>query len=192
MILGVKRGSYFEQTSMNHRKELNIRTLQADDAPALLAFETENRSWFERYVLARAEATYTVEGIVEHVNACLHDFAEGKMHPCLILAEGKIIGRANLKDIDLAAGTTEVGYRIAEAYVGRGVATYALQQLMALAYDKWQLARLQAYVTTENPASSRVLEKAGFILRGMREGKSEIKQRLLDCYHYEHINNTRN
>jgi len=168
-------------------KDITIRTLQADDASALLEFEKMNRHWFERYILPRAENIYTEEGIVEHVNECLSDFAACKMHPSLILDNGKIIGRANLKDIDLMQGTTEVGYRIAEAYVGRGIATHALRHLMTLAYDKWHLKRLLAFVTTENPASSRVLEKAGFVFRGIADGKAEVNQRLLDRQHYEHV-----
>jgi ribosomal-protein-alanine N-acetyltransferase len=166
---------------------VTVRTLQADDAAALLDFEIENRNWFERYVLARAASTYTPEGIVKHIDACLKDFAAGTMHPCLVLDDGKIIGRANLKDIDSVQGTTEVGYRIAEAYVGRGVATQALHYLMTLAYDEWKLTRVLAFATTENPASRRVLEKAGFVFRGMADEKAEVNQRLLQRCRYEHV-----
>jgi len=162
-------------------EDIHIRTLQPNDASALLEFELENRDWFERFVYPRGDTFYSLDGVACHIDDCLKAFAAERMHPCLILeGSGRIIGRGNLKDIDTAAGTTEIGYRIAQAYVGRGIASYALHHLMRLAYDQLQLQCLVAIVRAANPASSRVLEKAGFVQKGEVDGQS------LDRYHYEH------
>jgi RimJ/RimL family protein N-acetyltransferase len=55
-------------------------------------------------------------------------------------------------------GDPEVGYWIAREFWGRGVASSALQQLLALEPRR----PLVAHVATHNPASRRVLEKCGF------------------------------
>ena len=166
---------------------MRIRTLQADDATALLEFELHNRSWFEQFVLPRSDTVYSPQGMIEHVATCLDDYASGTMHPCLIFDEdGRIAGRANLKDIDALERTTEIGYRIGQDYVGRGVATEAVIFLKDLAYNQWQLTRLLAFVTTENPASARVLEKCGFVRGELIPSRSELKTKVLDCYQYLH------
>ena len=167
---------------------MKIRTLQIDDAAALLDFELRNRAWFEQFVLPRADSVYSQDGIATHINTCLYDYTNGTMHPCLILDDyGRIAGRANLKDIDSAERTTEIGYRIGQEYAGKGMATAAVEYLKTLAYDQWRLARLLAFVTTENPASARVLEKCGFIRGELITNRSELKSKVLDCYQYEHI-----
>lgn len=166
---------------------MKFRTLTIDDAPALLEFELANRAWFEKTVLKREDSVYTVDGIVRHVQACLDDLARGTMHPNLMLDEdGCIAGRVNLKDIDAQAAIAEVGYRIAQKYVGRGWATASLRYLLVLAYEEWDLHSLQAFVTTENPASASVLVKCGFVRREFIPQKSLIQGRLLDGYRYMH------
>ncbi|HEY8024081.1 MAG TPA: GNAT family N-acetyltransferase [Burkholderiaceae bacterium] len=166
---------------------MKFRTLTIDDAPALLEFELANRAWFEKTVLKREDSVYTVDGIGRHVQACLDDLARGTMHPNLMLDEdGRIAGRVNLKDIDVQAAIAEVGYRIAQKYVGQGWATASLRHLLMLAYEKWDLQSLQAFVTTENPASARVLDKCGFVRREFIPQKSLIQGRLLDGYRYLH------
>ena len=76
-------------------------------------------------------------------------------------------------------GDVEVGYWLARSYWGRGVATEALKQFLALEPRR----PLIAHVATHNPASRRVLEKCGFAVerevkdpRG--DGVDEVHLRL--------------
>ena len=55
----------------------------------------------------------------------------------------------------------ELGYAIGRPYWGNGYATEAVLAMVEVARD-FQLSGLQAYSFVENPASARVLEKAGF------------------------------
>jgi ribosomal-protein-alanine N-acetyltransferase len=166
---------------------MEIRTLRRDDAAALLEFELGNRAWFEEFVLPRDESVYSPHGMAAHIDTCLNDYALGAMHPCVILdQDGQIAGRANLKDIDPLERTTEIGYRIARHHIGKGLATQAVSHLMDLAYGQWRLTCLLAFVTTENPASARVLEKSGFVKGRLIESRSVLKTKILDCYQYSH------
>jgi ribosomal-protein-alanine N-acetyltransferase len=56
----------------------------------------------------------------------------------------------------------ELGYRVAAAWWGRGIATEMASALVAVARDRLGLADLVAFTLPYNLASRRVMEKAGF------------------------------
>jgi len=154
--------------------DILIRTLQLEDAAPLLQFELENRAWFEQHIAPRAPEFYTPQGVRQHIGQYLDGHAGGTWHPCVILnGQGRIVGRANLKDIDRHAASAEAGYRIASDQTGKGLATRALRHLIALADQRWQLRCLLAYVTDDNPASARVLRKCGFV-QGEHQAGMEV------------------
>ncbi|MHB1297169.1 MAG: GNAT family N-acetyltransferase [Gemmatimonadaceae bacterium] len=64
----------------------------------------------------------------------------------------------------------ELGYWIARAEWGRGYATEALRGAIAFAFDDLQLHRVDAHHFVENPASGRVMLKAGMTHEGRRRG----------------------
>ncbi len=72
-----------------------------------------------------------------------------------------------------------MGYRIGEAYVGRGVASVAV----ALALDEARARghwAVEARVASGNPASIRVLEKTGFYRTGAAQ-VGELDMALYSC-----------
>lgn len=145
-------------------KTLTLRLLTPADWQPLLDFETCNRAWFEQHVAARGEAFYCRAGIEQHIADYLDAYAQGCWFPGLLLDEaGAIIGRVNLKDMDRQAGVAELGYRVGQEQVGKGVASAAVQQTKRLALEQLGLQRLDAVVSPANLASSRVLEKCGFV-----------------------------
>jgi ribosomal-protein-alanine N-acetyltransferase len=152
---------------MYSMKSIHIRLLKSDDWQPLLAFELRNRSWFEQHIEPRGEAFYSPPGIQQHIASYLADHAAGRWFPGLLLDDcGVIIGRANLKDMDVQLGVAELGYRVAQDQVGRGVATAAVTQMKDIAQQHWGLTTLRAVVIVGNTASIRVLEKNGFVIQG--------------------------
>ncbi|MFU2325638.1 GNAT family N-acetyltransferase [Pseudomonas sp. NFX98] len=146
-------------------KPFRVRELNSTDTEALLAFEIQNREWFESHIDARAPAFYTLQGVTEHIQSYLSDFACGAWHPFVIEdASGEIVGRANLKNIDAANSTAEVGYRIDQRACGQGLATLALNHLIQKAQMRWGLTQLVAYVYEANIGSKKVLGRCGFLL----------------------------
>lgn len=70
----------------------------------------------------------------------------------------------------------EAGYWIGRDFWGRGFATEALEAGMVWASRKWRRRALMAGHFTDNPASGRVLEKAGFLYTGeVRKGFSRAR-----------------
>jgi len=60
----------------------------------------------------------------------------------------------------------EIGYWIGKPYWGRGLASEALKATTHWAHGHWQRRALMAGHFTDNPASGRVLDKAGFLYTG--------------------------
>ena len=86
--------------------------------------------------------------------------------------------------IDIDRRTAEVGYWLGEPFWGRGIATRAVRALVGYAFANFDLARLQAHVFEWNPASARVLEKAGFTLEA-RVKKAVTKDgQTIDMFQY--------
>lgn len=163
---------------------MEIRLLQLEDAAPLLAFELANRIWFERFVERRAASTYSAAGIDAHIRQLLAAHAAGVLLPCVMAAAGgQIVGRANLKDIDRAAGVAEIGYRIAEQAVGQGLATQAVRHLMDAAASLG-VGRLAAVISVENGASARVIERAGFVRDSFLPGYALLAHGAVDCWRY--------
>lgn len=60
----------------------------------------------------------------------------------------------------------ELGYWIGKPFWGRGLATEAVEGALAWARRRWSKKALVAGHFADNPASGRVLEKAGFLYTG--------------------------
>ncbi|MDT0472045.1 GNAT family N-acetyltransferase [Streptomyces griseoviridis] len=73
-----------------------------------------------------------------------------------VLADGDVVGSAAVYG---EPGEREVTYWVDRAYWGRGVATAALRELLALVPER----PLHARVAADNAGSRRVLEKCGFV-----------------------------
>ena len=146
-------------------KICRIRELKTTDAPALLAFEIRNREWFESHIDARDPSFYSLQGVADHIEGYLSEFTIGTWHPFVIEdCSEAIVGRANLKSINPAMGSAEVGYRIGRDACGQGLATQALRHLIEQAQERWRLTQLVAYVFKDNVGSRKVLERCGFLL----------------------------
>lgn len=81
--------------------------------------------------------------------------------------DGRVAGGIGYdRDEDVFRRGAEVGYWLGAAHRGHGIATAALTLLGEHVFDTTDIVRLYAGVFAWNPASARVLEKAGYVLEG--------------------------
>ncbi|WCN06899.1 GNAT family N-acetyltransferase [Streptomyces sp. M92] len=140
-----------------------LRRLHAGHAPALLAFERENRAWFAASVPDRGDDWFA--HFDERLRALLAEQEAGVCHfHVLVGTDGGILGRVNLVDVE--RGVADLGYRIAERAAGRGLATRAVREVCALAARRYGLTALRAAATLDNAASRAVLARTGFVRTG--------------------------
>lgn len=148
----------------------SLQRLTAEHAPALLSFERDNRAYFAATIPDRGDA-YFAHFPARHA-ALLADQAAGVCHfHVLVAPDGAILGRVNLVDVtdglvDVADGSAELGYRIAERAAGQGLATAAVARIRARAAEEYALTTLRASTTLDNAASHHVLTRNGFVPTG--------------------------
>lgn len=162
--------------------EITLDLLEEKDAQALFHFETENRAFFEQQVPSRGDSYYTWETFLERHRDLLAEQVCGRCRFYLVRdSEGKIAGRLNLVDIDEAAGTAEIGFRMGESFGGKGIGSHALSLLLSTdsAVDK-----IYAKTTTVNKSSQRVLEKNGFVHLGISEDEFEMNGEKMKFMNY--------
>lgn len=137
-----------------------LQRLHADHAPAVLAFERENRAYFAASVPDRGDDFF--DQFADRYNTLLAEQEAGICAFHVLVAEGgSVLGRFNLVDIE--DRTAELGYRVAQHVAGRGVATATVRELCRLAAAQYRLRTLRAATVRQNAASQKVLVKAGFV-----------------------------
>lgn len=140
-----------------------LKLLTAGDAPAVLAFELENRAYFAASISDRGDEFF--DQFADQHDAMLAEQEAGAAAFYLLVAEdGSVLGRFNLYRIQ--DGSAELGYRVAQRVAGHGVATAAVRELCRLAAERHGLRTLRAAVSHGNVASQKVLIKAGFAPAG--------------------------
>ena len=82
--------------------------------------------------------------------------------------------------VDRDSARAEIGYWVAREARGRGVATRAVVLLGAWLFEALGLARLQIHTETDNVASQRVAERAGFTREGVLRSYELVEGRPID------------
>lgn len=77
-------------------------------------------------------------------------------------------------------GNFELGYWLAPERWGQGLATEAAQAMVVYGFEKLGAEALTSAHFADNPASGRVLEKAGFRANGIGRQWSEARQEFSD------------
>jgi RimJ/RimL family protein N-acetyltransferase len=78
-----------------------------------------------------------------------------------------VLGGGSLYDIDCDRGRAAVGYWLAPAARGRGVATHATRLMAGWAFTRLRTARLELTCAPDNPRSQAVAERCGFTREGV-------------------------
>lgn len=82
-------------------------------------------------------------------------------------AEGRFLGLGLVPQIDHDAREVELGYIVAPAARGAGVGTEILRQLTDWAFTVARALRITLIIDLENPASSLIAERCGYVREGV-------------------------
>jgi ribosomal-protein-alanine N-acetyltransferase len=140
-----------------------IERLRLDHAAAVLAFERENRAYFAASVSDRGDDYFAQ--FQPGFRLLLAEQEAGVCHFHVVVGEdGEVLGRVNL--FNVADGSADLGFRIAEKAAGRGLATAAARQVCATAARDYGLRSLRASAAADNAGSRAVLGRVGFVSTG--------------------------
>ncbi|MHA6763807.1 GNAT family N-acetyltransferase [Streptacidiphilus sp. PAMC 29251] len=91
-----------------------------------------------------------------------------------------VLGSVTVSSVDRRHDTGWVSYWIVESARGRGVAAAAAGALCGWAFEDLGLFRLELGHRTNNPASCRVAERAGFKVEGLERAKLRYGEKRYD------------
>lgn len=141
---------------------LVLRPWADDDAPAVLAAarDPEIRLWQGATMVDLAEALAWVRSRADWSTGDHASFAMSET------PDSEALGSISLHKIDREQGDAEVGYWVALAARGRGLARRAVVEVCRWAFAEYPIDRIELYQAVENVASGRVAAAAGFTLEG--------------------------
>lgn len=106
---------------------------------------------------------YTPKHAREYLERDARRGAEGIEFVLAIEVDGKAVGGIGIvRGNDIERVSAEMGYWLGEPFWGKGIVTAAITRFAPFVMERFGLTRLHADCFTDNPASARVLEKAGF------------------------------
>ncbi len=142
--------------------EFILRALEPEDAADWYAYLAD------RLVVAQTSFDIQRLGDVESLVAELRqEYETGRSCRWAIarLSDNVLVSTIGLHDPQ--GGAMELGYDIARAYWGQGLATRATRAAIDFGFGSLGLTRIQATVMEGHAASVRVLEKCGFRKEGV-------------------------
>jgi len=165
--------------------EVGIRPWRIEDAPDLVR-AINNQKVLDNlrdeipcpYTLGDAEAF--IRGMLGAEKDALYAWA--------ITVDGVAAGSIGVfRKANIHRRTAEMGYYVAEAHWGRGIATFAVRAVCDWVFENTDILRIYAEPFARNEASCRVLEKAGFSLEGLMRKNAEKNGEVLDMKLYARI-----
>lgn len=85
---------------------------------------------------------------------------------------------------DVYRRSAEIGYWLGEHFWGRGIMTEAVRAVVEYGFSTFHICRIQAEVFEWNPASMRVLEKAGFACEAQMRMSIVKNGKVMDGFVY--------
>jgi RimJ/RimL family protein N-acetyltransferase len=168
-----------------HQKlvEFILRDWQMQDASSIAKYADNRKIWRNlRDGFPHPYRIQDAEIFIERVNQA------SPRTVFAIATESEAIGSIGLVlGEDVHRFTAEMGYWLAEPFWGKGIMTQAVRFLAQWAFRELQLHRIYAAPYATNPASHRVLEKAGFIREGILRSSAFKDGRILDQFLYSRI-----
>jgi RimJ/RimL family protein N-acetyltransferase len=160
-----------------------LRPWRREDKPALLQHANNRKVW--RNLTAMFPHPYT-EADADQWFAIAS--APGNSIHLAIEWGGQAVGGIGvIAGEGIGYATGQFGYWLGEALWGRGIATAAVRALADHALARPRFARLEARVFAWNPASMRVLEKAGFAREGVLRHSAVKDGQIIDCVMYAKV-----
>jgi RimJ/RimL family protein N-acetyltransferase/ribosomal protein S18 acetylase RimI-like enzyme len=152
-----------------------VPTIDVNDHITLTPFDWEDQAALARHLnstdwysqqIPLIPHPYTAEHARAWITKCMLQTLDGdRMRSWAIRRGPELIGGIGLSGIEPGAAP-EIGYWLTQDEWGRGTMTEVVTSLAAFAFREYPVEKLHARVFHTNPASARVLEKAGFTLEG--------------------------
>lgn len=150
-------------------RRLILRLPGRGDEGAIARYYIENRQHLQPYSPTFDEDIFSLKAWRARIDATMAEYLSGRSVRLLMLPRegGRVVGVANFTSITgFPSHLCHLGYSIAVAEQGKGLATEALAAAIEHVFTRQRLHRIEANYMPRNLASARVLEKLGFVIEG--------------------------
>lgn len=165
------------ELSLDH---CSIRSWHLEDAEALVRYANNRRVW--RNLRDSFPHPYTAEDADDWIE--LANAVQPETNFAIAVGEEAVGGIGLELKADVFRKSAEIGYWLGEPFWGRGIATEAVVGLTEWGFANLDLERIYAGVFSWNPASGRVLEKAGYVHEATLERSVFKDGEVLDEFVY--------
>jgi ribosomal-protein-serine acetyltransferase len=162
--------------------EVEIRLLEERHADELYGLVDVNREHLRPW-LPWVDGTRSAEDTRAFNRTSLEGFAAGRAYAAALRYRGQLAGGIGL-DVDVPMRRGEIGYWVAQTFVGRGIVTRAAGALTGAAFGDLGLNRVQILCATHNVRSCAVAERLGFRKEGTLRGFERVGERFHDIAIY--------
>lgn len=157
-----------------------LREWQSGDEQFLQ--EQANNRNISCYLFDRFPYPYTFNDAEKYVSSHLN---QNPLTNFAIIIDGNVAGGIEFKPgKDIYRKSALLGYWIGQTFWDRGIMTEAVKQITGYAFENFDIIRIQATVNANNPASMRVLEKAGFKKEGVLKKGIVKYEEIMDEHLY--------
>ena len=157
-----------------------VRPCRLDDAQSVASHANNRKIWLG--VRDLFPHPYTIQHAHEFLQRAKSEQPEMKF---CIEVDGAAVGGIGVHPgQDVYRHTATMGYWLGEQFWGRGIMTEAVAAVTDFCFDDFPLRRMSAEVFANNPASARVLEKAGFTFEGRFKNNVMKDGHVLDSLLY--------
>jgi len=160
-------------------KRCTVRPWRLDDAESVARHANNRKIWLG--IRDCFPHPSTIQDAREFLQRAVSERPEMKF--CVEI-EDAAVGGIGVHPGDVHRYRATVGYWLGEQFWGRGIMTEVLTAVTDFCFKNFPLHRISAEVFSNNPASSRVLEKAGFTFEGRLKNDVLKVGKLLDSLLY--------
>jgi len=147
-------------------ERLRLRALEHEDAPVVQRLAGDRRVADTTSLIPHPYPDGMAEAWIVSREAAW-ELGRGLVLAITLRATGGLIGAIGL-GLDPESRVAEMGYWVGVPYWGCGYATEAARAMVAHGFTHLGLERIHAHHFARNPASGRVLQKAGLLPEGVR------------------------
>ncbi|MCP0887957.1 GNAT family N-acetyltransferase [Ligilactobacillus sp. WILCCON 0076] len=128
-----------------------------------------------------APSIKTVDDEEQFLTSTLQNFGTSTSLNTVILYHGIPVGMISLNKFTESGHITDIGYWLGSQYVGNGIMHRAVTGICAIAFEDYQVHKVEIHAAIENTRSNNVAKNAGFHF----DGSLRAKELLLDGFHDE-------
>ena len=146
-------------------KRLVLRDLARSDAADVFVFRGDYE--VQKY---NDDTLTSVDEVSAFIEAMRAGYAAQQRIMWAITLRGanKVLGVCGMNYWDRKHQRAAIGYDMARAYWGQGLATEAVGAMLRFGFERMQLNRVEAEAVVDNTRSVRLLERLGFQREGIR------------------------